>query len=53
MAQAIARIDPGDYGWCEETGDPIGIARLLVTPVASLAVEAQQPREVRQRMFGS
>ena len=53
MAQAIARIDSGDYGWCEETGDPIGIARLLARPMANLTVEAQQRREVRERMFGA
>jgi DnaK suppressor protein len=53
VAQAIARIDSGDYGWCEETGDPIGIARLLARPMASLTVEAQQRREMRERMFGA
>jgi DnaK suppressor protein len=53
VAQAIARIDSGDYGWCEETGDPIGIARLLARPTANLTVEAQQRREVRERMFGA
>ena len=53
IAQAIARIDSGDYGWCEETGDPIGIPRLLARPMASLTVEAQQRREVRERMFGA
>ena len=53
VAQALARIDSGDYGWCEETGDPIGIARLLARPIASLTVEAQQRREVRERMFGA
>jgi len=53
LAQAIARIDSGDYGWCEETGDPIGIARLLARPMANLTVEAQQRREVRERMFGA
>jgi DnaK suppressor protein len=53
VAQAIARIDSGDYGWCEETGDPIGIARLIASPTASRTVEAQQRRETRQRMFGS
>ncbi len=53
VAQAIARIDSGDYGWCEETGDPIGIARLLANPTASLTVEAQERREVRERMFGA
>jgi len=53
VAQALARIDSGDYGSCEETGDPIGIARLLATPTASLTVEAQQRRELRERMFGA
>jgi DnaK suppressor protein len=53
VAQALARIDSGDYGWCEETGDPIGIARLLARPTASLTVEAQQRRELRERMFGA
>ena len=53
VAQAIARIDSGDYGWCEETGDTIGIARLLARPTASLTVEAQQRREARARMFGA
>jgi DnaK suppressor protein len=53
VAQAIARIDTGDYGWCEETGDPIGIARLLASPTANLTVEAQERREVRERMFGA
>jgi DnaK suppressor protein len=52
VAQAIARIDSGDYGWCEATGDPVGIGRLLATPTACLNVEAQQRREARQRMFG-
>jgi len=53
VAQAIARIDSGDYGWCEETGNPIGIARLLASPTASLTVEAQERREARERKFGA
>jgi DnaK suppressor protein len=53
VAQAIARIESGEYGWCEETGDPIGVARLIASPTASRTVEAQQRRETRQRMFGS
>ena len=53
VAQAIRRIDSADYGWCEETGDPIGIARLLARPTARFTVEAQQRREVRERMFGA
>ena len=53
VAQAIARIVSGDYGWCEETGDPIGIARLLASPTANLTVEAQERREARARTFGT
>ncbi|GAB4398835.1 MAG: hypothetical protein OHK0048_11210 [Rhodoferax sp.] len=52
IEQAIARIDAGDYGYCEETGEPIGIARLLARPTASLSLEAQQRRELKQKMFG-
>jgi DnaK suppressor protein len=52
VQQALARIDSGDYGYCEETGDPIGLQRLLARPTATLCVEAQQRRELRQRQFG-
>jgi DnaK suppressor protein len=52
VGQALARIASGEYGWCEETGDPVGIARLLARPTANLTVEAQQRRELRERMFG-
>jgi len=48
---ALLRIDTGDYGWCEETGDPIGIPRLLASPTATLTVEAQARLELRQRLF--
>ena len=49
---AIKRIDDGDYGYCEETGDPIGVARLMARPTATLSLEAQQRREVKQKMYG-
>ena len=49
---ALRRIETGEYGWCEETGDPIGVARLLARPTATLSVEAQERREMRQKMFG-
>lgn len=49
---AIKRIDDGDYGYCEETGDPIGVARLMARPTATLALEAQQRRELKQKMYG-
>lgn len=52
IEQAIARIDSGDYGYCEETGEPIGVARLMARPTASLSLEAQQRRELKQKMFG-
>lgn len=48
---AIKRIDDGDYGFCEETGDPIGVARLMARPTATLSLEAQQRRELKQKMY--
>ena len=50
--QSIARIDSGDYGYCEETGEPIGVGRLLARPTATLSLEAQQRRELKQKLFG-
>jgi DnaK suppressor protein len=50
--ESLARIEDGSYGWCEETGEPIGIPRLLARPTATLSVEAQQRRELKQRMYG-
>lgn len=52
IEQALATIDRGDYGYCEETGDPIGIPRLLARPTATLSLEAQQRRELRQKLYG-
>ncbi len=52
IQQAITRIDAGDYGFCEETGEAIGVARLMARPTASLSLEAQQRRELKQKMFG-
>ncbi|CAK7044729.1 RNA polymerase-binding transcription factor DksA [Saezia sanguinis] len=52
IEQAIARIDSGEYGYCDETGEAIGLARLLARPTATLSLEAQQRRELRQKMFG-
>lgn len=49
---ALARIEDGSYGWCEETGEPIGLARLDARPVATLCVEAQERRELRERQAG-
>ena len=50
--ESIASIDDGSYGFCEETGEPIGIPRLLARPTATLSVEAQQRREQKQKMYG-
>ena len=52
VQQAISRIEAGEYGWCEETGEPIGIARLLARPTATLSLEAQERREMRQKLYG-
>jgi DnaK suppressor protein len=52
VQQALARIDSGEYGFCEETGEPIGLQRLLARPTATLSVEAQQRRELRQKQYG-
>lgn len=52
VQQSLVRIESGDYGWCEETGEPIGIPRLLARPTATLSLEAQERREMRQKMFG-
>ena len=49
--QALARIDEGAYGFCEETGEEIGLKRLEARPVATLCVEAQERREVAERQF--
>ena len=48
---ALARIDDGTYGYCEETGDEIGLRRLEARPVATLCVEAQERRELAERQF--
>ena len=52
IEQSIGRIDAGDYGYCDETGEPIGVGRLLARPTATLSLEAQQRRELKQKMFG-
>ena len=49
---ALQRIENGDYGYCEETGDPIGVARLMARPTATLSLEAQQRRELKQKLYG-
>jgi DnaK suppressor protein len=48
---ALGRIDDGSYGYCEETGDEIGLRRLEARPVATLCVEAQERRELAEKQF--
>src|ERR1700679_1013841 len=50
--EARERIERGEYGYCEETGEPIGIKRLEARPVATLSVEAQERRERREKQYG-
>ena len=52
VAQALERVASGEYGWCEETGEPIGVGRLLARPTATLSLEAQERREKVQKMYG-
>jgi DnaK suppressor protein len=52
IEQSINRIDAGDYGYCDETGEAIGVGRLLARPTATLSLEAQERRELKQKMFG-
>jgi DnaK suppressor protein len=52
ISQSLARIESGEYGYCDETGEPIGLARLLARPTATLSLEAQQRRELKQKMYG-
>lgn len=49
IEQALQRIDRGEYGFCEETGEPIGIRRLEARPVATLCIEAQERHEKMER----
>lgn len=48
---ALQRIDDGTYGYCEETGEPIGLRRLDARPIATLSVEAQERHEKRERAY--
>ena len=47
---ALHRIDEGEYGWCEVSGEPIGLGRLIARPVATMTVEAQQAHERREKV---
>jgi DnaK suppressor protein len=48
---ALERIDDGTYGYCEETGEPIGLKRLDARPIATLSLEAQEQHERRERVY--
>ena len=48
--EALRRIEDGSYGYCEETGEPIGLARLEARPIATLSLEAQERHERRERV---
>jgi DnaK suppressor protein len=52
VEKSLRMIDDGSYGWCEETGEPIGVARLLARPTATLSLEAQERRERVQKLYG-
>ena len=47
---ALRRIDQGEYGWCEVSGDPIGLKRLIARPVATMTVEAQEAHERKEKI---
>lgn len=46
---ALERLARGEYGWCEETGDPIGLRRLLLRPTATLCIEAKERQEKKEK----
>jgi DnaK suppressor protein len=52
VQQSLKLIESGEYGYCEETGEPIGLKRLLARPTATLSLEAQERREMRQKLYG-
>ena len=49
--KAIKRIDEDTYGYCEETGEPIGIKRLIARPIATLSIEAQEKHEKNEKIY--
>jgi DnaK suppressor protein len=52
ITQSLGRLESGEYGFCDETGEPIGLGRLIARPTATLSLEAQQRRELKQKLFG-
>jgi len=51
IEKAIKRIDDNTYGYCEDTGEPIGIKRLIARPIATLSIEAQEKHERNEKIF--
>ena len=51
--KAIKRIDDDTFGYCEETGEPIGIKRLMARPIATLSIEAQEKHEKNEKIFAN
>ena len=51
--QAIKKIENGTYGFCEETGEPIGLKRLIARPIATLSIEAQEKHEKNEKIFAN
>ena len=51
IEKAIKKIENNTYGYCEETGEPIGVKRLLARPIASLSIEAQEKHEKNEKIF--
>ena len=49
--KAIKRINDNTYGYCDETGEPIGVKRLIARPIATLSVEAQEKHEKKEKVF--
>ena len=49
--KSIKKIDDNTYGYCEETGEPIGLKRLIARPIATLSIEAQEKREKNEKIF--
>ena len=52
ISKALMRLDDGEYGYCDETGEEIGLARLEARPIATLCLDAQERWELRQRQMG-
>ena len=52
VEKSLRMIDDGSYGWCEETGEPIGVPRLIARPTATLSLEAQERRGRVQKLYG-